>query len=375
MPKRRTDDVVHVVMTDHLIQRRPPSRDLLADLKERHPLEADEYHGEVVPYYSASDPLYRALAQVAQKNNLHTGIVELARQVESRQPREPEWYLQLGDAWLADGESGKAVAAYEQGVLLAPQIARAFQSLAQGLKISGQMESSGKTLQRAIQIAPSDARSWYQLATINAALGRGDDALTDIQKAVALDPDLPGVYTTLASIAAAAGERGRADAALREALRIDPYDAAAWDFAGRSRAERNQFAEAFFDFEKALLYRPGFGSYLYDYALTLASAGQFYRAEEFAQAAARADNSLPEPHALLGRILARRRQMTDASKEYREAVRLKPDFAQARLDLASILISGGERAQAVEQLREVAKGKDPVAAQLANATLQRLGEP
>ncbi len=51
MPKRRTEDVVHVVMTDHLIQRRPPSRNLLAELPERHPTEAEEYHGAVVPYY------------------------------------------------------------------------------------------------------------------------------------------------------------------------------------------------------------------------------------------------------------------------------------------------------------------------------------
>jgi predicted CXXCH cytochrome family protein len=34
MPKRRTDDVVNVVMTDHYIQRRKPGRDLLAPLKE-----------------------------------------------------------------------------------------------------------------------------------------------------------------------------------------------------------------------------------------------------------------------------------------------------------------------------------------------------
>src|SRR5207249_2869919 len=35
MPKRRTDDVVHAVMTDHYIQRKKPERDLLADIPER----------------------------------------------------------------------------------------------------------------------------------------------------------------------------------------------------------------------------------------------------------------------------------------------------------------------------------------------------
>src|SRR5437870_4941315 len=51
MPKRRTDDAVHVVMTDHYIQRRQPPRDLLAPISERRETEENSYRGEVVLYY------------------------------------------------------------------------------------------------------------------------------------------------------------------------------------------------------------------------------------------------------------------------------------------------------------------------------------
>ncbi len=47
MPARRTEDVVHAVVTDHYIQRRPPARDLLAGMPERHEAEGD-YRGKVV---------------------------------------------------------------------------------------------------------------------------------------------------------------------------------------------------------------------------------------------------------------------------------------------------------------------------------------
>src|SRR5262249_13771957 len=41
MPRRRTEDVIHVVMTDHLIQRRPLSGDLTGELNERHPTKSE----------------------------------------------------------------------------------------------------------------------------------------------------------------------------------------------------------------------------------------------------------------------------------------------------------------------------------------------
>src|SRR2546422_6611317 len=75
MPKRRTDDVVHVVMTDHLIQRHKPAGDLLAPKAEVIESAAD-YQTVVVPYYPApladtpENALYTAVAQVRDRRNL-----------------------------------------------------------------------------------------------------------------------------------------------------------------------------------------------------------------------------------------------------------------------------------------------------------------
>ena len=49
MPKRRAEDAPHVIMTDHLIQRRAPVNALVA-FAER---PAEDYRGEVAPYYPA----------------------------------------------------------------------------------------------------------------------------------------------------------------------------------------------------------------------------------------------------------------------------------------------------------------------------------
>ena len=380
MPRRRTEDVTHVVMRDHLIQRRPAAADLLAELAERHPTETEEYRGEVEPYYPATPPragpeaLYRALAQVAMKNNLPAGVAEFARLIALQRPREAEWYVQLGEAWMASGAPAKAVAAYEQALQLKPRTVRILRSLAKAWQASGQPSRGVEVLRQAVQIAPSDAGSWYQTGALALALGRTGEALEKMQKVIALDPDLPGVYTTLAAIQTAGGQRDRAEAALHEALRIDPYDAAAWDLAGRALAERHQFPEALFDFERALHYRQDFAPYLYDYALTLSTAGQFERALEAAGASARADSNIAETHALLGSLLARKRELSEAAKEYREAIRLRPNFARPMLDLASVYAAQGDMQRALQQLREAAKSRDPEVARLAAEALQRLRE-
>ncbi|MDQ6705230.1 MAG: hypothetical protein M3Z85_04585, partial [Acidobacteriota bacterium] len=98
MPKRRTEDVVHVTMTDHYIQRRQPARDLLAEIEERHETENNSYRGKVVPYYPEELPrtpendLDLAIAQVNQKSNLEQGIRELTAAIERYSPERAEYY-------------------------------------------------------------------------------------------------------------------------------------------------------------------------------------------------------------------------------------------------------------------------------------------
>jgi len=87
-----------------------------------------------------------------------------------------------------------------------------------------------------------------------------------------------------------------------------------------------------------------------------------------------ADPKMAEPHALLGGLLARKRQLPEAAREYSEALRLQPGFDRVHLDLASVLASQGDMPGAILHLRAASRGRDPRVAQAAAAALQRLGE-
>ncbi len=130
---------IHAAMTDHRILRRQPPRDLMAPLAERHDVEGS-YRGEVDLYYPASLPasadrdLYLAIAQVAQKSNLESGIPQLEAALRTHQPSLPEFYLPLAQALLAVGRRDQAIAAYRSVLKSNPQFVPALRGLGEALE-------------------------------------------------------------------------------------------------------------------------------------------------------------------------------------------------------------------------------------------------
>lgn len=379
MPKRRTDDIVHAIVTDHLIQRRLPKRDLLAEIPEVHLPPAEEYHGKVIPYYPASPPktsenlLYEAVAQVLLQNNLQQGVADLSREMSLHPPRQMQFYTVLGDAWQNSGKPKEAAEAYEQAVQLKPDSVPAMLSLANALKGSKEMQRSEEVLKRALQISPSDPNVWYQYGILDAELGHTSIALEKVQKALDLNPDIPGGYVNLASLLAQSGQMDSAESALQTALKIDPYDALAYDMSGRIAVSQAKLPEALYDFKKAARLRPSYAPYLYNYALMLIRSGELDEAQVQAQATVHADPNFAEGHELLGGLLAKKQQLEQAVAEYQQAVTLKPDFSRANFDLGLLLAAKGDTAGAAEHLRKAATGNDPDIAKQAATALQRMG--
>jgi tetratricopeptide (TPR) repeat protein len=378
MPKRRTEDVVHALITDHFIQRKVPMRDLQAELQERQLTDAEEYHGEVVPYYPSPLPKtsensrYLAVAQVARQNNLKKGVADLAREI-SQHPREEEFYIALGDAWKNIGNSKAAVGAFEQAVRLKPKSVTALRSLAASLKTSGNVSRSEQILNRALDLAPLHGSTWSQYALLEADLGRTDRAIEKLQKALALNPDLPEGDLNLATLFVREAQMEPAEIALKRALSIDPYDAAAYDLMGRVLAgKKNEMSMALYSFQKATHLRPDYGPYLYNYALALVAAQRLGEARTQAQAAVNADPNLAEGHVLLGGLLARDQRLAEAVSEYQQAVKLQPGLSLVHLDLGLILAAQGDLRSATEHLRKAAAARDPNVVRQAAQALQRI---
>jgi tetratricopeptide (TPR) repeat protein len=381
MPKRRTEDAVHVVMTDHFIQRIPSKADPLAERKERHPAESEEYRGEVVPYYPQAllelreGPLYAAVAQVLQGANLQAGVEQLQRELARHRPREPEFYVTLGNAWQQLHRPDKATEAFRAAINLNPKAARPHRFLGIALQEREQPAAAKKALEQALLLDPRDAVSWYQLALLDSLHGKLQEAAAKARKAITLDPDLLDAHNTLGVSLSRAGEAKAAEKAFREALRINPYFATAHGNLARLLADTGDVGSALEHFRESVRLRPDFAPDRYNLALTLIRVGRFDEAHAQAEETVRLAPRMAEARMLLGGLFARSGRLPQARLEYTEAIRISPNFGRAHLDLARVLAAQGDRAAAIEHLKMALVGDDASAAQLATKALQHLGVP
>jgi predicted CXXCH cytochrome family protein len=226
MPKRRTQDVVHAVMTDHYI-RRKVDPGLIAPLAERHGADEDIYKGEVVPYYpfplvaTPESDLYVAVAQVTAKADLENGIPKLRAAIERVQPKSGGFYFELAKAYAEVNAFDQAIPMYQKTLERWPDYWPALHRLGLALSKAGRIDEAVGFVERA-SARSTDGTVLNDLALLYRRQGRTAEAIAALQKAVARDDSLPHVYNNLAGMLQETGDIAGAEKAFRDAIRVQP---------------------------------------------------------------------------------------------------------------------------------------------------------
>jgi predicted CXXCH cytochrome family protein len=272
MPKRRTGDVVHAVMTDHYIQRRKPDRDLLAEIPEPHGPSLI-YHGDVMPYDGIPFPrtpeneLYLALAQVREGNNTPGGLEQFAAAIRKYQPKQAEFYVELADALVKSGDPARAIPLYKEAIARKPASIAAAIGLGNAYEKSDDLASAAQAFHQAAALSLAGATAWMRLGEAEIKSSRPAEAEAALRKSLELDPEVPEAHYALASLFAQ--EPARAEASYREAIRLQPdYSAARMNLAIVLSRE-NLPAEAESQFQAAVRYHPDYALGHYNYGLML----------------------------------------------------------------------------------------------------------
>jgi len=229
MPKRRTEDVVHVVMTDHQIQRRAPSRDLLAPLREKADAE-QSYQGEVVFYYPktsferALQEVYFAIAQVKEKANLFRGVQMLQQALSKAVVKYPEPYFELAEAQVALGRKDAAHESYLKALSFDPMFVQAEHHLGNLLADLGKPNDALRHYRRAIDLDPGFADVHTNLGLTLLGIGDSSAAAESFRNAIAANAMHAPAYRDLGALLLVQGRRDEAEFHLRKALSLEPAD-------------------------------------------------------------------------------------------------------------------------------------------------------
>ena len=351
MPKRRTDDVVHVVMTDHLIQKKSPTASsLLAARAESPDGGADAYHGLVKPYLldqqSSTDSLYEAAAQVIDGSNVAQGISTLQALIEERNPRQPNFSIELGDALRHNHDVQGAISAYRRAAALDPLSSRAERRLGVTLGSAGELPEALTVLQAQTQRTPGSALLWYEQSLVEFRSRSVERAIQDVRRALALKPDFADAQDHLGTMLVQTGDMRGAEAAFRAALAVNPYDAATRANLGRLLGGRNDWLQAAFQFAKAIALDPANADAHADYATSLLQLQRPAEALTQAGIAVSANPKDARLHYLLGNIFAQQRETTKARRQFEAALAIDADYGPAQIDLALTLLAMGDVSRA-----------------------------
>jgi predicted CXXCH cytochrome family protein len=256
MPKRRTEDVVHVVMTDHRIQRRPPSRYLEASLKEDHTL----YQGEVVRYFptaagGAIPDLYWDIAQVKQHSNLKA-LAHFQTAVETQQPSFAEPWVELALAQMESGELEAAKRGFNRALGIDPGLVLARYNLGRACQLLGQMDEAAAHYLKVLEIDGEHAEAHNNLGLVLESRGDTSSAREHFRRALQRNPLFVDACNNLGNALAGAKQWDGAVAKFKEALRIEPSSADAYNNLGKVWGAQGNLELAIRSFREAVSIDP-----------------------------------------------------------------------------------------------------------------------
>jgi tetratricopeptide (TPR) repeat protein len=252
------------------------------------------------------------------------------------------------------------------------KLAAAYGDLGMLYHAYGLREPAEACYRNAARLAPADPRWPHALGVLLQDAGRLDEASAAYRRSVELAPKNVAALVHLGEIARLQGKTGDAESFARQALAADPACAAAQALLGQTALDRRDFSAAAGHLETALAALPGANRLHYLLAQTYRGLGDPAKAAEHLAKAGQVGARPPDP--LLDALdalrsgerirLARAKtayqnaRYAEAADLYRALLADRPDSVEARINLAASLVNLGDRAAAVEELRQALR-RDP----------------
>ncbi len=282
----RGDPRTSIIELKHVLQQNPKNieaRRLLGEvqLETGNGAAAEKELRHAVKLGLAKEAVLLSLAKALQQQGKNQEILDEINPLPSLPPRDQAILAAYrGDAWLALGDTGKAMTEYRRALDLDPQSSRGKLGLAY-LAAANDIDDALRLLDEAIAAAPEDGQAWRYKAKLLRHLGKLQQAKAAYSKAITYLPPLNSVEER-AQLALIQIELNQFDAAEKEiaALKKIAPDFYLTPFAeGYLDIVRNQIPQAQEPLEQALKLNDTFPPTLFYLGLVHLKQGDLEQAE------------------------------------------------------------------------------------------------
>lgn len=372
MPKRRTEGSVHIVLTDHYIQRFRPSRNLTAPFPE---LLLPEDRTPVQIFYPKSAPTEREqlLLAVARAGDAGIdGTGQLQAVLDRQHPSWPEPYVALGKAYGQAGKTNDAIRSFDAALKINPDDRGALREMSAVLLSGGQVDRAVETLQRASAKYPDDDGFWANLANGYFHQGKLTESQEAIRKAMEINPDRADIYDLEGLSAVQRSDKAGAEKSFREAIRLQPNLPEPQNNLANLLMGERRFPEAEGYFRRAVELNSQYGDAHHGLGLLLILQRRNDEATRELMTAAHVAPGDAGIHADLADLLSAQGKLAEAAAEYRQALAINARLPDANLGLAVALLQQGQQTEALRYLQAASQGSDPEISQHAQGLLQQV---
>jgi tetratricopeptide (TPR) repeat protein len=280
---------------------------------------------------------YRKLGRFEDAFRAHERAVELS-------PGSAVAHDNLGGDAHALGRFDEALAHYDTALRLDPRSADALRNRGATLLELGRLDEAAGSLEASLGIEPDSAEAHHSLGTVLLRARRPAEAIAQFNEAVRLDPAHAEARNNLGMALEMTGRLPEAAAQYAEAARVKP-SAITLDNLGYALLRMGRHDEALAHFESAVRLQPDYAPARISLGTLLLDAGRVEEALQHYRVAVEHSqgSTAAEAHNGMGVALASSGAIDSAIGHFRDAVRLRPDYPEARQNLARAISQRGRR--------------------------------
>jgi Flp pilus assembly protein TadD len=293
-----------------------------------------------------------------------------------KDPKDAAALFNLAGAYMGEGEFQRAIATYQRELEVDVNDPRSLTALGAAFEKAGDVQQAAGTYEKAIhqnekqmdarfdlarlelnrddtaqaerqfrsilEQKPDDADAHSGLGLVLLKEQKADAAQAEFQAALKLNPQDAAALDGLAQLTIAAGDPGHAVDLLEAAIKQDGKDAGMHEHLAMAYVQTGRYGDATTQLKTAAVLTPDDPIVHALLSQVLTTTGQLSEAIAEQQKALQLDANDADGWNNLGVLEARAGKTMEARKSFEHALRIAPDHAQARANLARLPSSGNQ---------------------------------